>query len=948
MKILSKVVCLFFLLFFTIQEGYTQSININNVLEDRGEAVVRIACKNPEKLHIINKIVSITEFTNEGVVAYVNTRQEQHLSTLGVKYSLYQPYYDKGKALTMATTVAEMDNWDKYPTWSVFQDMMVSFAADYPGICKLDTIGFSVEGRTMLVVKISDNVNVDEPEPEFFFTGQMHGDELVSYILPLHMIDYLLANYGSDSRVDNLVNNMEIWINPLSNPDGTYGDNENDVSNSTRYNANGIDLNRNFPDLQNGEHPDGNPTGTENLAMIDFANERHFVMSANSHSGAELLNYPWDTWATLHADNDWWYDVAINYADQVHEDAVSGYLTDQENGVTNGYAWYTINGSRQDYMNYFQHCRELTMEWSNDKLLDAELLPDHWNYNKNALLGYFEEAIEGLRGIVTDSVTGQPLKSTVYIDGHDVHNSYVFSFLPHGAYYRLLAPGEWNISFSKEGYKTKTLNFVLGDNESIEQDVQLVPLEILPPYPDFTATTTELTCISEIQFVNQTEVAGDVSYTWNFGDGQTDTAENPVHTYFQNGYYTVSLEAENENGSNIETKETYIHVNLPQLDSVQNASLCTDSGSMELYAYSSSDINWYDSLFDEFPVAEGNMFTTPVITEPHIYYAEAVFPGISGTVGEHDNSVGGEFMNDAVEHGLIFNVFETCIIDSVTVYAEDAGDRTVMLIDSLGNVLIEKSVNMSAGEQTISLDFMIQPDTDYQLAANSGCGLFRGQTNIWESFSYPYEFDNILSIQNAEADDGWFSAEKLYPYFYNWQVSTPDCYSQRTPVYAALNNQPEAGFQSDISGLTVEFDNTSQFATSYFWDFGDGLNSTGVSPQHVYNAAGEYTVRLNAINDCGSDVYMQLVIVEETGMYSEISEGVKIFPNPAEKFVILKAEKKWLDSELNIHNVNGQIVLYDIISKNINRIDLNGFERGMYIISIFKNDKHIKTKLLIH
>lgn len=63
----------------------------------------------------------------------------------------------------------------------------------------------------------------------------------------LRLIDTLLSSYGTDQRLTNLINNLEIWICPDTNPDGTYYGGNNSVSGARRYNYNGYDLNRNFP-----------------------------------------------------------------------------------------------------------------------------------------------------------------------------------------------------------------------------------------------------------------------------------------------------------------------------------------------------------------------------------------------------------------------------------------------------------------------------------------------------------------------------------------------------------------------------------------------------------------------------------------------------------------------------------------------------------------------------
>ena len=74
----------------------------------------------------------------------------------------------------------------------------------------------------------------------------MHGDELTGYVLMLRFIDDILNNYNTNSRITYLVNEIDIWINPLANPDGAYAGGNSNVWGATRSNANFIDLNRNF------------------------------------------------------------------------------------------------------------------------------------------------------------------------------------------------------------------------------------------------------------------------------------------------------------------------------------------------------------------------------------------------------------------------------------------------------------------------------------------------------------------------------------------------------------------------------------------------------------------------------------------------------------------------------------------------------------------------------
>lgn len=438
------------------------------------EYYFRFNLNNRSELQTLSSVISIDNIEGNTVYAYAN--DNEFLRFLMYKYD-YEMLPHPGSLINpkMSSTPDEIRDWDTYPTYEGYVAMMYQFQSLYPNLCKIDSIGPTVQGRKLLFAKISDNISTKEPEPQFMYTSSMHGDETTGYVLMLRLIDYLLTNYGTDPIVTYLVNNMEIWINPLANPDGTYYGGNHTVNNARRYNANNKDLNRNFPDPRVGPYPNG-PWQPETIAMMNIALANHFVMSANFHGGVEVVNYPWDTWSRLTADNNWWFYVSRQYADTVHANCPPGYMNYLNNGITNGYAWYQIEGGRQDYMCYFQRGRECTIEISDTKLLPPSQLPAHWTYNYKSFLNYMRKALYGITGTVTDSVTGNPVEAKVTISFHDLDSSEVYSDSLFGKYYRLLYGGTYTLQFAAPDYYTKTISGVFVKNDSTTVlNVQLRP-----------------------------------------------------------------------------------------------------------------------------------------------------------------------------------------------------------------------------------------------------------------------------------------------------------------------------------------------------------------------------------------------------------------------------------------------------------------------------------------
>jgi len=454
-----------------------QAQDVEQIFKDRIEIYFSFEAESKEQVNSLSRMISIDNVMDNMLVnAYANKKGFSKFLDQGIPYDILQhPGTLHHPRMLDKVDINNIKGWDFYPTYDAYIDMMYQFEADYPDLCDVYSIGTTNNGREILVARITDNIDQEEGEPEFLYTSSIHGDETTGYVLMLRLIDYLLTGYGDNDRITNMVNEIDIYINPLANPDGSYYGGNGSIYGAIRGNAYGVDMNRNYPDPKGGPHPDGNAWQTETVHFMNFAEEHNFVMSANFHGGTEVLNYPWDTWSRLTADNIWWVFVCREYADTVHVHAPSGYMDAYNNGITNGYQWYSIEGGRQDYMNYFHQTRELTAEISDVKLIPATQLEAHWDYNYRSLLNYLEQCLYGVRGKITDSATGEPLEAEVYVLNHEQDSSWVYSDPAEGNYHRLLHEGFYNIRYSKSGYHSQTFSNVQVQNwETVVIDVELV------------------------------------------------------------------------------------------------------------------------------------------------------------------------------------------------------------------------------------------------------------------------------------------------------------------------------------------------------------------------------------------------------------------------------------------------------------------------------------------
>ena len=334
--------------------------------------------------------------------------------------------------------------FDNYPTPEEIEIELKKFAKDHPKILKLQSLGKSNEGRDLWSVKISDNVNQDEIEPEVKYIANMHGNEIVGRELMVILIKDILESYKKgDARIKKLVDNHEIHIVPTMNPDGS--------NRMRRGNAKWVDLNRDFPDFTTQDNTnDPAEREPETRAIMEFQANRKFALSANFHGGAEVVNYPWDTTSDHHPLEDLVVELSKEYANEVPGMFDS---TRFPGGIVNGYKWYEVDGGMQDWSYHWHGDLQVTVELSNNKWPDYSQIQSYYDKNRESLLKYLERVDQGLGFKSID----KSLKGSVEIKNLDNGaNLGSFSF-GEGEFYKVLKEGNYSIRVKTSG-KTWSFN----------------------------------------------------------------------------------------------------------------------------------------------------------------------------------------------------------------------------------------------------------------------------------------------------------------------------------------------------------------------------------------------------------------------------------------------------------------------------------------------------------
>ncbi|XP_069545682.1 carboxypeptidase D [Brachyistius frenatus] len=399
------------------------------------------------------------------------------------------------------STEETVETYNKYYNYVDLTARLQSLAQKYPHVANLSSVGRSVRGRELWVVRITEDPNTDKPgKPKFKYVGNMHGDETVSRQVLVYLVEYLLTRYGEEARITELVNSTDIYIMPSMNPDGFEKSEEGNCGGERegRNNANDVDLNRSFPDqyAETTVHASSIP---EVMAVIRWIREKKFVLSGNLHGGTVVASYPFDDSASHQQqghysqseDDSLFRHLALVYSQNNPKmktgqpeclDSIDETFKD---GITNGAQWYDVTGGMQDYNYLYGNCLEITMELSCCKYPLAAELHNEWDLNRESLLAYMEKVHIGVRGYVKEAVSGVALSNVNIVVAGIRHNLTTANY---GDYYRLLLPGTYNITAVAPGYISMTVNSV----QVIEGKATELNFTLAPVVSDAATTTSVL------------------------------------------------------------------------------------------------------------------------------------------------------------------------------------------------------------------------------------------------------------------------------------------------------------------------------------------------------------------------------------------------------------------------------------------------------------------------
>jgi hypothetical protein len=432
------------------------------------QSLVKIVTQSHDQYRLLDRLsMPIVDVQDNYVKALATPEQLARVRAMGFPVEVLLKDYSKefeerGYPPMGVPAQSGTQGWNFYHTYAQVRDSLQALALRHPTICRLESLGVSVQNRALWGIRISDNVAVRENEPRFRITGNIHGNEHIGCEVALYMAYMLADSYGVSSRITQVVNEHEIFILPMQNPDG--------ATNNVRTNANNVDLNRDYGYMWLGWGNSPDVYSQPETRLVRQEEEAHeYALSLAYHSGAVYVCYLWGHTSLLTQDDGLLKQFAWGF--HTH----SGYDT------INSHRWYQVSGVSHDAAYGTHGNLETIIEvWLQGGANNPppESIEAVCLRNKEGVIYTLNKGRTGIQGTVTDIVSGSPIQALIrpypLSRGRDW---FLYSSKENGDFHRPVQARTYSLALSANGYRDTVIsNVVVPDTVNpVTVNVQMTP-----------------------------------------------------------------------------------------------------------------------------------------------------------------------------------------------------------------------------------------------------------------------------------------------------------------------------------------------------------------------------------------------------------------------------------------------------------------------------------------
>jgi len=297
-------------------------------------SLVRVNLQDETTLETVRSLyLDVTMVDKDFAEVVIYADRLKILDDAGLSYSVEIEDMTAFYSARLAGKKGGVGSMGGYRTLSEIYLAMDSIADEHPDIVKPRwSIGQTLEGRDIYVMKISDNPLVNEDEPEVFYNSAIHAREVITPEVLIYFMRHLTDNYGTDPLVTDVVDNRELLFTLVENPDGYYHNEYIAPGGGGMWRKNrrdngdgsyGIDLNRNYGYMWGYDDAGSSPNGwdetyrgtgpfsePESQVIRDFVISRDIKLVLSYHSYSNLILWPYGYNCTPNEEADYYFAVA--------------------------------------------------------------------------------------------------------------------------------------------------------------------------------------------------------------------------------------------------------------------------------------------------------------------------------------------------------------------------------------------------------------------------------------------------------------------------------------------------------------------------------------------------------------------------------------------------------------------------------------------------------------